>query len=101
MDMLLYTVRWQSGQTTKHYFNHLFCIGQFQSLPEFLAAIRSARNARIAKGPRGGFREFTAEIPFEGAYLPLRYGKDLGSQYREFIEPVLEEAGITITSSAA
>src|SRR5436190_9834991 len=74
MDMLLYTVRWQSGQTTKHYFNQLFCIGPFESLPAFLNAVRSARGARIVKGPRGGFREFTAEIVVDGAFLPLRYG---------------------------
>ena len=72
MDMLLYTVRWQSGQTTKHYSKHLFCIGAFQSLPPFLDAVRTARNPRLLKGPRGGFLEFTAEILVDG----VRYLRD-------------------------
>ena len=101
MDMLLYTVHWQSRQTTKHYFNHLFCIGPFESLPAFLASLRSARNARLVKGPRGGFREFTAEILVDGAFLPIRYDKDLGSQFRQFVQPVLQEAGVSITTSLA
>lgn len=39
MDQLLYAVRWDIGQTSKHYANDLFCIGRFETLEEFNAAI--------------------------------------------------------------
>ena len=32
MDQLLYTVRWDNGQISKHYYNELFCIGRFRDL---------------------------------------------------------------------
>lgn len=31
MDQLLYIVRWDNGQTSKHYAKGLFCVGRFQT----------------------------------------------------------------------
>lgn len=91
----LLTVQWSNGATSKHYFYELDCIGPFDSPHTFRAAFRHAQNAQIWRGPRGGFRGFTAEIPFDGKFYPVHFDKNDKGRFDQ-IEAFLREGNIPL-----
>src|SRR5271170_5081768 len=56
MDQLLYSVRWDGGQVSRHYESELFCIGPFQSRTKFEEAIKPEGIVELTVGPGDGFR---------------------------------------------
>lgn len=66
IDSLLYTVRWDNGQISKHYANGLFCVGRFQTRTEFEAAINFSGPVEVTLGPQGGFRQVRVHLEFDG-----------------------------------
>jgi len=91
----LHTVRWNDGLLSKHYFYELDCIGPFDSLDSYHQALGQARAARLWRGPRGGFQMFTAEVPFQGEFYPVQFGKSDKLLF-ERIEPLLRASGAPI-----
>lgn len=65
-DLILYSVRWDNGQVSKHYAKELPCIGRFQNRVEFEAAIRPSGTVRITVGPGGGFRHVDFDLEYDG-----------------------------------
>jgi hypothetical protein len=61
-DADLFVVKWDNGQTSKHYAQELFCIGPFQALNDFEKALGGARDSMVECGPLGGFRRFSTTI---------------------------------------
>lgn len=66
MDHLLYTVRWDKGQVSKHYEKDLFCIGPYQSRAEFEGAIKPTGDVELTVGPARGFRSARFELEYGG-----------------------------------
>jgi len=96
MDQLLYTIRWDDGETIKLYYQSFVPLGPFQTVAEFQTAIRaSASGAKLTLGPISGFRGFEMTVQREGVALNARYGSRDGRVYCQFIEPCLQSAGIT------
>jgi hypothetical protein len=92
MDQLLYTIRWDDGETVKLYYESFVALGHFQTLGEFQTAIRaSASGAKLTLGPKGGFRAFEMTVQRDGVTLSARYGSRDGAVYHQFIEPFLQK----------
>jgi hypothetical protein len=66
MDQLLYTVRWDNGQVSKHYSRELFCIGRFQSWAEFEKAVKVTGAVELTVVLAGGFRSVRFELEYDG-----------------------------------
>jgi hypothetical protein len=98
MDVLLYLVKWDTGQQGGHYLKELFCIGSFRTFGEFENALTArGREARLVLGPRGGFRRFTMEIGEGAEALSMTLaGSDQRAAWAEIVEPVLARAGIQV-----
>jgi hypothetical protein len=97
MDNLLYTVKWDTGQYTKHYFRELLCIGEFQTLADFKQALRDGgESAKRTLGPQGGFREFSMSIRHGNRLLPVRYISGQKAIYEAFLLPLLNEIGLKV-----
>lgn len=63
MDQLLYVVRWDTGQTSKHYFKQLCGIGQYATFADFRGAPETAMGkAEVVFGLQGGFRQANADL---------------------------------------
>ena len=92
MDSLLYVVRWDSGEITKHYDSELFCIGQFQTLSDLEAALPFSEVGELLVGPGGRFRGFTLQVS-KDSFITLAQ-----HQRRAWLdlEPILKRRGIRI-----
>jgi hypothetical protein len=96
-DFLLYNVKWDTGQHTKHYFRELLCIGTFQTLADFKQAVcNGGESAKLTLGPQGGFREFFMSLRKGDALLPVRYTTEQKSVYESFLADLLKEIGLEI-----
>jgi hypothetical protein len=93
---LLHTVRWDSGQESKHYSSKLFCIGRFQSRTEFEQAIRPAGVAELTVGPAGGFRHVRLELEYEGKHQTVELHD--GVFWQECVEPIVRKYGCTVST---
>lgn len=69
MDQLLYSVLWDNGQTSKHYYQELFSIGRFNTRAEFEAAFKLKGEITMKVGPRGGFRSITFHVEYDGRLI--------------------------------
>ena len=97
MDNSLYTVEWDNGQASKHYYRELLCIGRFQDLKEFEQAIRPAGAATLTVGPKGGFRHVQLELEYDGLRQTVElYDRDLWQQY---VERLVRSSGCEITKN--
>lgn len=66
MDSLLFVVKWDNGQISKHYGNGLNCIGRFETYDQFKRAIAFAGPIALTLGPQGGFRKAEVRVTFDG-----------------------------------
>lgn len=89
----LYVVKWDNGQESAHYWQELFCIGQFQTLTDFELAFEKARNAEVRYGPRGAFLEFRATLGGDIAYF-LTGG--YWPTYWKYVEGLIQRFGIVV-----
>lgn len=96
MDMLLYVVRWDSGEDTKHYFKELLAIGPFGTMDEFRSAVAHGKEPRLVLGPQGGFRGFTMVVEKDGVPLRVELVKEQGDLWRSVLQPILESSGQSI-----
>ncbi|HUA82430.1 MAG TPA: hypothetical protein VMB85_01125 [Bryobacteraceae bacterium] len=96
MDQLLYTVRWDNGQTSKHYGKELFCIGRFQSRTEFEQAIKPIGDVELIVGPAGGIKSARFQINYDGQLQTAEVDRRL---WLECIEPIAQSRGLTITKT--
>jgi hypothetical protein len=97
MDDLLYSVRWDNGQESKHYYRELFSIGRFQSRVEFEQAIKPFGVAELTLGPAGGFRHARFELEYDGKHQTVEiYNRDL---WIECVEALVKKAGCTISTT--
>jgi hypothetical protein len=96
MDHLLYTVRWDNGQVSKHYFKELLCIGRFQTRDEFEAAIKFEGEIQLTVGPQGGFREALMRVEYDGVRQEARLTKEDRELWDEFFEPLAKRQKVEI-----
>ena len=97
MDQLLYVVRWDNGEVSKHYDKELFCIGHFQNRGDFEAAIRPTGEVSLTVGPAGGFRNAEFELEYDGhAQTAEVTDRRL---WLECIEPVVKRLGLKISTT--
>jgi hypothetical protein len=94
-DQLLYVVRWDNGQVSKHYDKDLFCIGHFQCRAEFEAAIKPTGDVRLTVGPAGGFRNAEFELEYDGHAQTAEV--DDRWLWFECIEPIVKKLGLKIS----
>lgn len=95
MDQLLYVVRWDTGETTKHYFKELFVIGPFEDFATFSRALVSATEVSVTLGPQGGFRGAEFSVSSADGSVLLRYEQEQRSHW-EIVRPILEQVGVEI-----
>lgn len=95
MDFLLYTVRWDNGQVSKHYFKGLFCIGRFSDPGEFESAI-DLLEAKLIVGPYGGFRGAEIKLRYDGVYQEAELYKSDEYLWRGILEKIAERRGIEV-----
>jgi len=96
MDFLLYTVRWDNGQVSKHYYKELFCIGRFQNRKDFEAAIRFIGEIHVTQGPQGGFRHAEMQVEYDGTLVSGRFDQEDRSTWLDFFEPLAKRQKIPI-----
>jgi len=96
MDQLLYTVRWDNGQTSRHYAKGLLCIDRFATLDEFRAAIIPREPVELTLGPRGGFREATVPLIYDGETYTAHLFQGDRAIWDGFIRPIVNDRGLTI-----
>lgn len=98
IDQLLYVVRWDTGQTSKHYFKQLFCIGHFTDLKVFEEAVITASGtAELVLGPQGGFREMGAELVLaDGSSVRLGLFEGQGRFWEEILQPMFRKSAIEL-----
>ena len=94
MDFLLYTVRWDNGQFSKHYFKELQCIGRFAEPAEFDSSI-DLLAAKVTVGPYGGFRGAEVRVRYDGVEQESRLSKDEEPLWRK-LERMAAPLGIEI-----
>lgn len=96
-DFLLYTVRWDNGQVSKHYGKELLPIDRFQNRAEFEAAIRPQGNVELTVGPGGGFRQVEFALEYDGQAQTA----SLTDQHlwRECVEPLVRKLGLQISTT--
>lgn len=93
---MLYEVKWDTGQHTKHYYKELFYIGPFQTLEDFEQAIQTTgKDAKLVLGPQGGLREFTMSFQHQGKQYVLNLHKEQGRIWT-YLQPILERNSIQI-----
>jgi hypothetical protein len=95
----LYVVRWDAGQTTKHYFSEfgrVLCIGQYQTLGDFESALKGTKAAEVTWGPQGGFRGFRAVLHTPDGERVVEAVQSQRGIW-EHLEPLLSEAGVPIS----
>jgi len=97
MDNLLYTVQWDNGQLSKHYYRELFCIGRFQTRAEFEQAIRPTGAVELTVSSAGGFRHVRFELEYDGNRQTVElYDRDL---WFECVKALAEKTGCTISTT--
>lgn len=95
MDNLLYIVKWDSGQQTKHYLSELFVIGPFQTLDEFDESLKYGKNAKLVVGPQGGFREFSMSLNYSTMARSIKLYKEQRGIWL-WLEQALKKHGIEV-----
>jgi hypothetical protein len=100
MDQLLYVVRWDTGQTSKHYSKELCGIGQYATWPTFSRAIETASGqAEVVLGPQGGFRKARADVMLDnGSAARLELYEGHGRIW-DYIKPTLVKSAVAITET--
>ncbi|MBI2920101.1 MAG: hypothetical protein HYY18_03330 [Planctomycetes bacterium] len=100
MDQLLYVVRWDTGQTSKHYFKQLFGIGQYATVADFHRAIETASGkAEVVLGPQGGFREARVELMLgngSAARIELYEGQ---GHFWDHVKPMLAKSAVAVAET--
>jgi len=96
IDFLLYTVRWDNGQVSKHYYKELLCIGRFQNRKGFEAAIRFIGEIHVTQGPQGGFRHAEMQVEYDGTLMSGRFDQEDRSTWNDFFEPLAKRQKIPI-----
>ncbi len=98
VDMYLYVVKWDTGQTTKHYFEEFgdpICIGPFNTLTEFESALPHAEMAEVTWGPQGGFRGFRAILRTPNGNHVIEAATSHRRMW-EYLGPLLRTAGVPV-----
>lgn len=92
----LYTINWDNGQKSKHYASGLFCIGRFNTLSEFVSAIRVLGPVELTVGPQGGFRHARLRLEYDG----IAEDTELSDQGYWFghIETIAKRSGMQIAT---
>lgn len=101
MDQLLYVVRWDTGQTSKHYSKQLCCIGHFPDLSAFRRAMEAATGAaEVVLGPQGGFREAAADLVLaDGSAARLELHEGQGRIWDDILKPMLQKSAVTLAET--
>lgn len=64
IDVFLYSVLWDSGETSKHYYNELDPIGNCKTIKDYEQILVNGNNAKAVVGPQGGFKNFEMTVCF-------------------------------------
>jgi hypothetical protein len=98
MDHLLYTVRWDNGQVSKHYDKNLFCIGNFSTRAEFEAAIELDGAIELTIGPQGGFREARMRLKYGASIQEVHLHRGDRELWVECLEPLAKRMQVKINT---
>ena len=95
IDQLLYMIRWDNEQVSKHYSKDLFCIGRFKTRSDFEASIRPQGEVQLTIGPKGGFRQAALSLEYdEHVQEAVIFDRRL---WLECLEPIVKRSNVKIT----
>jgi hypothetical protein len=100
-DQLLCTVQWDNGKVSKHYETdrHLICIGRYQALADFKAAIEPVGNVELVIGPQGGFREAKLQLTFDGELQDVAITDVDRLLWEAVLRPLVQARGLQINET--
>lgn len=96
-DRVLYVVRWDNGQVSKHYETQLLPIGRFQTRAEFEAAIKPMGTVKLTVGPGGGFKHVDLDLEYDG-HAQSATITDV-RLWRECVEPIVKRLGLPVSTT--
>jgi hypothetical protein len=96
-DLILYAVRWDNSQISKHYERELLPIGRFQTRAEFDAAIKPKGTVGLTVGPGGGFRQVDLDVEYDGQAQSATITEE--RIWRECVEPIVTKLGLCPASA--
>jgi hypothetical protein len=99
MDHLLYKIRWDNGQVSKHYYRGFFCIGRFESRDEFEGAIRLEGQVQLTVGPGGGFRSGLMRVVYDGESREGRLTQQDRDLWVDFLEPLAKRQKVEVLTT--
>jgi hypothetical protein len=99
MDQCLFVVRWDDGQSSKHYGTQLFCVGRFATYADFKAAIKIEGDINLVLGPEGGFRAASLSLTYDGVAQDVRLENSDRDLWNHFLKPLALDAGIDINTT--
>jgi len=97
----LWTVKWDNGQVSKHYATSLNCIGRFNHVSEYDAAVQAVRvlgPVEVTIGPQGGFRGAKLRLEYDGAAGDIELYKWDRKLWFDCLEGKARQAGVEITT---
>jgi hypothetical protein len=86
MDFQLYEVKWDSGQTSKHYYKELQPIGTCKNWDDYEEILSTGENAKVIFGPRGGFKKFEMIIKYDGIKHLISLDSEQSSHWQEILD---------------
>lgn len=95
-DLILYVVRWDNGQISRHYARELLPIGRFETREKFEAAIKPTGNVELTVGPSGGFRYVHLAVQYDGL-VQLSTIDD--ARIWECVLPMVTKLGLPISTT--
>jgi len=92
---ILFSVRWDNGQVSRHYRNELLCIGRFQNRAAFEAAVKPKGAVELTVGPGDGFKNVRFDVEYDGQAQTATLQDE--RLWREIVKPLVEESRLKIS----
>ena len=96
-DLILYVVRWDNGQISRHYERELLPIGRFPTRLEFEAAIKAKGTVELTVGPGGGFKHVDLDFEYDGQSQSATITDE--RLWRECVAPIVTKLGLRISTT--
>jgi len=89
IDVFLYSVLWDSGEISKHYYNELDPIGNCKTIGDYEQILMNGKNAKAVVGPQGGFKNFEITVCFNNTDYQIKLNSEQKNNWhwlKEFLE---------------